>query len=97
MIHLFKHKDGKYDIALVVKGRFIVGSNQHYSSKRGAFNAIISICENLNDGFGVGSATFQDDTFDEPCVCQIDTDGRVFKYPIKYTSKKYIPSTRKKK
>ncbi len=43
MIHLFKHKDGKFDIALVVKGKFVVGSNQHYSRKQGAINAIRSV------------------------------------------------------
>jgi uncharacterized protein YegP (UPF0339 family) len=64
MIHLFKHKkDGKFDIALVVKGKFIVGSNQHYNRKSGCYNALKLILNQV--GFGTPAHDviyFQDDT-----------------------------------
>lgn len=54
MIHLFKHSKGKmkgkFDIALVNKGRFIFGSNQGYNKKSVAINAIRSILHSV--GFG---------------------------------------------
>lgn len=90
MIHLFKHKDGKYDIALVVKGRFIVGSQQHYNRKGDA----LKIMRYIN------SLIWQDDTLPKPKVFRGTYSTGVLIYEeatdVKLT-KKYIPSTRKKK
>jgi uncharacterized protein YegP (UPF0339 family) len=68
MIHLFKHHKGKlkgkYDIALIVRGKYIVGSNQGYENKKDAIKSIQSI----GVQFLSYSFYFQDDTFDKAIV-----------------------------
>ena len=64
MIHLFKHDDGKFDIALVVNGKYIVGSNQHYENLKGVQNAIMAISKSC----GVNCAHYQDDTRVKPVI-----------------------------
>jgi hypothetical protein len=93
MIHLFKHKDGKFDIALVVKGKFIWGTPQGYSRRLGAYKALISTsfhCGHLSKIY------FQDDTQDVPVICCLEYSkgGRVFyiKKSGTDTHKPYIPN-----
>ena len=68
MLHLFRHQRGKlknkFDIALVVKGRVIVFSNQGYSKIGDAVKAIQSIMT----ATGSDSCHYQDDTQDKPQV-----------------------------
>ena len=92
MIHLFKHSDGKYDIALVVRGKVIVFSNQHYERKRGAVNAIHSIMKNAGTTFML----YQDDSLPKPIVFSLGIlSGSV--ETNKKPSKPYIPNKAKTK
>lgn len=92
MFHLFKHlsgkNKGKFDIALISIGRYIVGSNQGYNRKSGAFNAIRIMCMEIANGV----IAFQDDTFSVSVICQIDPSEKgVLKTAVK-PSKPYIPN-----
>jgi len=67
MIHLFKHTKGKlkgkYDIALVVRNKYIVGSNQGYERKQGCYSALKQILNQVGFALPVHDAIyFQDDT-----------------------------------
>lgn len=87
MIHLFKHSDGKYDIALVVRGKVIVFSNQHYERKRGAINAVQSIMKTTGTNF----MWYQDDTLPKPIVFSLGyLSGEVETNKKPY--KPYIPN-----
>lgn len=95
MFHLFKHSGGKlkgkYDIALVVRGRYIVGSSQGYNKKSSAFNAIRIMCMEIANGV----IAFQDDTFSIPVICQIDPSEKgVLKTDVK-PRKPYTPNSKK--
>lgn len=93
MIHLFKHKDGKYDIALVVKGKFIVGSNQHYSRKKDAINAIIKVMDCIFFNCDEKTYTlYQDDTLVKPLVFMLYDDGVVVSEEEVKPKKPYIPN-----
>lgn len=95
MLHLFKHSDGKlkgkYDIAFVVKGRYIVGSNQGYNTKRDAYKPMLALCRGLPVVGALGSCKFQDDTLDKPVVVILNLNGTTFHTSDK-PSKKYIPN-----
>lgn len=97
MFHLFKHSTGKlkgkYDIALIVKGKYIVGSNQGYNRKRGALSALISICKSLPDWGNLGSCVFQDDTKEKSEVFSLDLSGTTYKSTQK-PSKPYTPKSK---
>lgn len=96
MVHLFKHSDGKFDIALIRKGRVIVFSNQHYSKKLGCYGAIVSMMDTcFFNGNQSTYSLFQDDSLKKPTVFEIDENGRIKPVPLK-PSKPYIPSKRKK-
>lgn len=70
MIHIFKHKNGKlngkFDFAIVVKGRYIAGSVQGYERKRSVYRAIIACADVFNLFYG--RAVFQDNTLPSPKV-----------------------------
>lgn len=96
MIHLFKHTapgklKGKFDIALVSKGRYIIGSNQGYERKSGAVGAARSLVKTIDtNGYYIGF-NFQDDTFDPPVVYAVFGSRRPQKSPL-IPSKPYIPN-----
>jgi hypothetical protein len=98
MIHLFKHSKGKlkgkFDIALVVRGKYIVGSNQGYERKSGCYNAMIAICRTLPVVGRLGSCKFQDDTFDKPLVVDLDAGNKMTFSSTKKPTKKYQPQTK---
>lgn len=98
MLHLFKHSDGKYDIALVIKGKYIVGSEQHYERKRGALNAILKIMDcTFFEGDQQIYTFFQDDTLTKPTVCKLLDTGKIIELDaVIKPSKPYIPKSRKK-
>ena len=100
MWHLFKHSSGrhkgKYDVAFVMGGkRFILGSNQGYSKKQYAINAIILTIGCL----GVSTSIFfQDDTnFDNPVVYQVSRGEKPVPHEYMSPHKPYNPSNSKKK
>lgn len=67
MWHLFKTKRG-FEIALIFRGRYIVGSNQGYKTRNGCHKALKCIIPSL----GVPtSIKFQDDTLKTPMVFSI--------------------------
>lgn len=90
MIHLFKHSKGrnkgKYDIALVVKRRVIVFSNQGYSRKSGAVNAIKTMAKDFN----CSHCYFQDDTLPSPSVFYFSLDSKPLE-TIHKPHKPYLP------
>jgi len=94
MIHLFKHQSGKlkgkFDIALVVRGKYIVGSNQGYERKIGAINAIrVAWTEDVY---------FQDNSFEKPVVYRMPSAGgkRPMYLTVRRPHKPYQPQTIKK-
>lgn len=99
MIHLFEHQKGelkgKYDIAFIVKGRYIVGSNQGYNTKRGAYKPMIALCKGLPVMGALGSCKFQDDTYEKPIVVTLLSNGTTYHTKTK-PSKPYQPQTIKK-
>lgn len=52
MWHLFKNNDGKFEIAFISKGRYIVGSRQGYERKGSCLSALVQM----------GAPDVQDDT-----------------------------------
>lgn len=99
MVHLFRHthgkNKGKFDIAFVVRGRYIVGSNQGYNTKRGAYKAMIALCKGLPVVGALGSCKFQDDTLVKPIVVQLVSNGNTY-HSTNKSSKPYQPQTIKK-
>jgi uncharacterized protein YegP (UPF0339 family) len=95
MIHLFKHTSGKlkgkFDIALVIKGKVIVFSNQGYERFSGAVKAIRSVIKS----FGLSDAIFQDDTSEKSIVFEMFGKSIGIHMTGKKPSKPYIPSTKK--
>lgn len=87
MFHLFKHADKKFDVAFVVKGKYIMGSNQHYSNREDAINAILLV---LKDA-GSRSVMFQDDTPTQPVILFVSAEGKVLTETSVGVKKKYIP------
>jgi ribosomal protein L30E len=97
MIHLFKHSKGKlkgkFDIALIVRGKYIVGSNQGYEKRRQALKAMMSIAHNIPSVGRLGSVKFQDDTIEIPVVYVLNSGFIQYEQPIK-PHKKYQPQTK---
>ena len=97
MIHLFKHQSGKlkgkFDIALVVRGKYIVGSNQGYERKIYCLKSIQSI----GSQWGGLWRYVQDDT-GKPTVSTLHKLGnKIVLTPVKRKpSKPYQPQTIKK-
>ena len=97
MIHLFKHQSGKlkgkFDIALVVRGKYIVGSNQGYERKIYCLKSIQSI----GSQWGGLWCYVQDDT-GKPTVSTLHKVGnKIVLTPVKRKpSKPYQPQTIKK-
>ncbi len=95
MVHLFKHsKTGFYDIAFVVKGRYICGSNQGYENRNDAFKAILSVA-NI---FKAHSFIFQDDVPSKSIVYYAVKNLPKKNFIVSATStkpsKKYIPNSK---
>ena len=90
MIHLFKHSKGKlkgkFDIALVVKGRVIVFSNQGYSRHSDGIKAIKSLLKSLGKDY----CHFQDDTGDISEIFYLE-DTLMYKEDSMKPHKPYIP------
>lgn len=93
MIHIFKHSDGTFDRATVRKGRYIHGSNQHYSKKSAV---ISSINIDRKDFYSIG-VYVQDDTGDKPILMYLSSIGfnKCDSQPKRM--KKYIPNNNKSK
>jgi len=96
MFHLFQHSNGKlkgkYDFAFVSKGKYICGSNQGYSRKKSAINAILSILKSVRvDGCDSYYLKVQDDTLPHSKVFSFWDDNVVIGSATA-PSKKYIPN-----
>lgn len=98
MLHLFQHRNGKFDIASVAKnGELLHSTNQGFETKQMVYKHLRS---EGKDSWGIdkdfGKITFQDDTLESPCEFSLAMRGKPsFCGSAKH--KKYIPSTRKKK
>lgn len=86
MIHLFKNNAGKFEIAVVNNGKYIVGSRQGYNRKAGAIGAIASIMNSFN---GNRTCVFQDDTFDTSKVFVLKYDKTIRELTNVKPKKKY--------
>lgn len=83
---------GKYDFAFVNKGKYICGSNQGYSKRRSAINAILSILKSVRvDGCDACYFNIQDDILPHSKVFAL-WDDNVLIESTKKPSKKYIPN-----
>jgi len=99
MIHLFKHQSGKlkgkFDIALIVKGKYIVGSNQGYNRKGGAINAIVAIMDNVfYESDADPEMVMQDDTVSPPLTFTVNDKKELTRYLTK-PSRPYTPKYKK--
>lgn len=92
MWHLYKNKQGNFEVALITKGRYQVGSKQGYSKKSGCKKALISVLKTMQT-VSNNSLLFQDDTLSEPQVFWIFKTGRTELSEVK-PGKKYVPRQR---
>lgn len=87
MLHLFKNSKGKYEVATISNGNYIVGSHQGYEKRSGAYGNMRAQMKT----FGVGICQFQDDTLEKPVIFSLGVKGK----PVATTGKpkkKYIPN-----
>ena len=106
MLHLFRNTNGSlngtFDIALVVKGKYIVGSHQGYERKQGGYHAIGLMMKEFSLVMGGGAipylqANFQDDTVTPSIVRNIRENSKGFRVlPTEIKPKKpYVPAIQK--
>jgi hypothetical protein len=89
MLHLFQHpKTGFFDVATVVNGNYIVGSNQGYERRSGALKNVKAQMK----VFEVETCYYQDDTGDKPVVMILLKNGKTAPAPDRKPKKKYSPA-----
>ncbi len=100
MIHLFKHlsgkNKGKFDIALVVRGKYILGSNQGYERKSSCYNALKLIVNEVGFSSPVHEVIyFQDDTDMNKYYIAIHDKKPTLRVQQGKPSKPYTPNSKK--
>lgn len=99
MVHLFRHETGKlkgkFDFAIVRRGKYICGSNQGYEKKTAAVRSIVGAKECFTDNL-FPCVILQDDTSIPSRRSKYDLRGRLLSSFFLPKSKPYKPSTKKK-
>lgn len=91
--HLFKHSNGKFDVAYVSKGRMVWDTQpQNYERKAGCYKAIRSLLKKFKSTF----TDFQDDTFLASKVFWIGLTGKIEERKNIKGTRKYVPKSKKK-
>lgn len=93
MWHIFKNKQGKFEVAFVTKGRYQVGSNQGYTRKSGCKAVLKSVLKSMQT-VSDNSLLFQDDSLPESKVFWIFKSGQVTFADNVKPVKKYLPQKR---
>lgn len=93
MWHIYKNKQGKFEVAFITKGRYQVGSKQGYSRKSGCKKVLISVLKSMQT-VSTNSLLFQDNTLpDGPKVFWIFKTGKTELSEVK-PGKKYVTRQR---